>query len=342
MRVLSDCPDRLPDLADGAGWSEARVDSLPAGERALWRALSPGERLWCGTARDPGPPGFWSGAAIVAEAPSSQFDVLRERLARDLDLPGPTACLALSGRGFHGQRDRPWLSAPGNLHLCVAFPEPGLAAREARALPMLPAVALVDAVPAMTGGALQPGIKWVNDVLLDGRKIGGVLTATQTQKDRVAALLLGIGLNVAKAPPVPPTPFVPSVGCLADAGTRVALTAALLCVLAALGRRMRDVVVHGPGALLEAYRDASLVIGRDVCVFEDPASAESGSRPSPILRGTVRDITADLSLILEGVAAPVSSGRLAFAEDCRRLGPGSDGPTTEPTPAPRPSETPDR
>ncbi len=74
---------------------------------------------------------------------------------------------------------------------------------------MLPVVALVDAVRAVTGGALRPGIKWVNDVLVDGRKIGGVLTSTQTQGDRVSAVLLGIGLNVATAPPVPPTPFVP-------------------------------------------------------------------------------------------------------------------------------------
>jgi biotin-(acetyl-CoA carboxylase) ligase len=321
MLVLSDCPDRLPDLARHAGWLEARVDLLSAGERALWRALSPSERLWCGTARAPGPPGFWSCAVVVAEAPSSQFDVLREQLARGLQLPGPVACLALSGRGFHGQRDRPWLSAPGNLHLCVAFPEPGLAAREARALPMLPALALVDAVPAMTGGALRPGIKWVNDVLLDGRKIGGVLTATQTQEGRVRALLLGLGLNVATAPPVPSTPFVPSVGCLADAGSRVGLTDALACVLVALGRRMGDVVERGPGALLEAYRDASLVLGREVCLFEDSAGGERESRPSPLLRGTVRAINADLSLVVEGVAAPVSSGRLAFAEDCIPLGP---------------------
>ena len=321
MRVLSDCPDRVPELAPG-GWSEARVASLSVGDQALWRALGPRDRLWCGTGPDPGPPGFWSRAVIVAEAPSSQFDTLREALARDLALPGPIASVALSGRGFHGQRGRPWLSPSGNLHLCAVLPEPGLAAREARSLPMLPAVALVDAVRDMTGGALRPGIKWVNDVLLDGRKIGGVLTATQTQGDRVSSVLLGIGLNVETAPAVPPTPFVPSVGCLADAGTPVAVTDAVVCVLAALGRRMTDLVGGGPEALLGAYRDASLVIGREVCVFEESAPGETpdGSPPSPVLRGTVRGIAPDLSLILDGVETPVASGRIAFAEICRRFG----------------------
>ena len=323
MLLLSDCPERLAGLARVEGGSEVGVESLSPDDRALWRALGTGRRLWRGSARDPGPPGFWSRALIVAEAPSSQFDALRVSLADGLGLPGPTACVALTGRGFHGQRGRPWSSAPGNLHLCAVFPEPGLAAGELPSLPMLPVVALVDAIRALTGESLRPGIKWVNDVLVDGRKVGGVLTATQTQGDRVNAVLLGIGLNVATAPPVPPTPFVPLVGCLADAGARSTWDAAAAAVLTALGRRLSELVDSGPGPLLDAYRAASLVIGREVCVFPDsePGEATAGRRSAPVLRGTVRGIAADLSLILEGVDAPVARGRLAFAEDCARFGP---------------------
>jgi len=244
MRVLSDCPDRVPELAPG-GWSEARVASLSVGDQALWRALARVTGSGAGPVRTPAP-----GVLVACRGRrGGAFLAVRHAAGgarRDLALPGPIASVALSGRGFHGQRGRPWLSPSGNLHLCAVLPGPGLTAREARSLPMLPAVALVDAVRDMTGGALRPGIKWVNDVLLDGRKIGGVLTATQTQGDRVSSVLLGIGLNVETAPAVPPTPFVPSVGCLADAGTPVAVTDAVVCVLAALGRRMTDLVGGGP------------------------------------------------------------------------------------------------
>ncbi len=323
MLLLSDCPERLAGLARAEDGSAASADSLPTSERALWRALGGGDRLWRGTGRDPDPSGFWSRTVVVAEAPSSQFDSLRESLAAGLELPGPTACLALTGRGFHGQRGRPWLSAPGNLHLCVVLPDPGLAAHEAGSLPMLPAVALVDAVRALSGGAVRPGIKWVNDVLLEGRKIGGVLTASQTQADRIDAILLGIGLNVATAPSVPPTPFVPAVACLDRAGVPVTWADAASAVLEALARRVDEVARGGPAALLEAYRADSVVIGREVCVFPDPepGRAPVGSRPAPVIRGTVRRIAADLSLVLEGVEAPVASGRLAFAEDCLRARP---------------------
>lgn len=316
MVILTDSPGSLSGLVrvdDASAW---RAESLPPADRALWRGLEGGRQLWRGTAANPGPGGFWSHAVIVEEAPSSQFDALRGALGAGLQLPGPTACVALRGRGFHGQRGRPWLSAPGNLHLCGVFPSPRLDAREARSLPMLPTLAVVDAVDALTDGALRPGIKWVNDLLLDGRKLAGVLAASQVQGDEMSAILVGIGLNVTTAPPVPPTPFVPAVSCLAQAGVRTSWAEAARFVMAALGRRLREMETCGPGDLLDAYRAASVVIGREVCVFADREPGETSAARTPLLRGTVRHITADLSLILEGVETPVTSGRLAFAEDC--------------------------
>ena len=323
MLIFTDCPERLAGFAPpGGSWSHVAVNSLLEADQALWRALGSGARVWRSEGRDPGPAGLWSRALIVAEAPASQFDTLRERLGSGLALSGPTACLALSGRRFHGQRGRPWVAAPGNLHLCAVFPSPSLAARDALSATMLPAVALVDAVRAMIGGSRRPGIKWVNDVLLDERKIGGVLTATQTQGDRLSLVLLGIGLNVARSPPVPPTPFVPAVGCLAEAGAEVTLADAFDSVLAALGQRYADLVSHGPEGLLEAYRHASLVIGREVCLWEESLgeATPEGPWPPPFLRGTVRGIAPDLSLILEGSPTPVRKGRLAFAESWRLFG----------------------
>jgi len=90
---------------------------------------------------------------------------------------------------------------------------------------------------------------------------------------------------------------------------------AALAVLEALRRRMLALVREGPATLLETYRAASLVTGREVCIFPDPTKGAS-SPAVPLARGTVLGIGADLSLTLEGVEAPVTSGRLAFAEDC--------------------------
>ncbi len=316
MLVLSDCPERLVGFADAADGSAMPLETLAPREQALWRTLGTGVRVWRGAGPDPEPAGSWSAAVVVGEAPSSQFDALRDSLGAGLEFAGPTACVALSGRGFHGQRGRPWAALAGNLHLCVVFPEPGLTARELPSLPMLPVVALVDAVRAVSGGTLRPGIKWVNDVLVDGRKVGGVLTASQTQGGRVGPVLLGIGLNVAVAPPLPPTASVPRVGSLAGAGVTTTWAHAARAVLEALGQRLATLVREGPAPLLEAYRAASLVIGREVCVFAE-ASSDTAKPQAPLVRGTVLAIGADLSLTLDGVEAPVTSGRLAFVEDCQ-------------------------
>jgi hypothetical protein len=133
---------------------------------------------------------------------------------------------------------------------------------------------------------------------------------------------MGLGLNVAAAPEVPPTPFVPHVGCLAEAGASVTTADAFASVLAALSARWTDFARAGPEGLLDAYRAVSLVIGREVCLFEESASDRTGDQPwpPPFARGRVLGIAADLSLILEGIPTPIAKGRLAFAETCRRFG----------------------
>jgi biotin-(acetyl-CoA carboxylase) ligase len=312
--VLCDCPERVPGLVTAGGWEPVTADSLPTFDRAVWQALCGSDDVWRGRAPDPSPAGFWSHALVVEEAASSQLDVLRELLEGGLPVPGPTACLALAGGGFHGRHGRRWLAAPGNLQLAAVVPGPRVAAREARVLAALPALALVDAVSRLGEPAVRPGVRWVNDVLVDGRKVGGALTTTLTLGDRVSAALFGVGLNVTVAPPVPRTPFVPAVGCLADAGVKATLIDVALGVLSALAARVRELGEKGPAPLVDAYRRASLVMGREVCVFDDRATA-AAPLAHPIARGVACDIADDLSLRLEGRAAPVSDGRLAFVED---------------------------
>jgi BirA family biotin operon repressor/biotin-[acetyl-CoA-carboxylase] ligase len=183
---------------------------------------------------------------------------------------------------------------------------------------MLPAVAVVDAIVALSGGDLKPGIKWVNDILLSGRKVAGVLTTTQTQGDRLEYVVLGIGLNITVAPAVPGNPFVPEVGCLREFSPTAQLTLAEVnrVVLDAVARRYQEMLRFGPGLLFSAYRGASVVLGREVLVWEEGLDASQAleSWPPPVARGVVTDIAPDLGLKLTGLADPVTKGRLALAE----------------------------
>ncbi len=93
-----------------------------------------------------------------------------------------------SGRGRQG---RNWVSSEGNLYLSVLF-RPTL-----EALPMisiLAGVATVRTIRTCTGS--NPRIKWPNDVMLGGKKVGGILVESAVQGDQVAYAVLGIGINI--------------------------------------------------------------------------------------------------------------------------------------------------
>lgn len=317
MRILTDCPDQIDGAALGLTVkAHLGIDALALEERSLWQALASGSDL-CMADTAPGIiSSFWRQALVAREAPVSQFDGLNALLRTGIRLSGPVACLALHGRNFRGQRGRRWVGAPGNLQLCAALQPAEFPAGHGRALAMLPCVAVVEAVRSVTGGTVRPGIKWVNDILAEGRKIGGVLIATQVLGERISQVVLGIGLNVAIAPDVPPTPFVPATGSLAGAGARVTVVAVFIEILNRIAELFGALEARGPGEVFELYRSASVVIGRDVCLWEESADeSEPGAPlPPPTIRGRVLDIAPDLSLLIEGQKEPISRGRLAFAE----------------------------
>jgi len=318
MLVLADTAATLNAVLTGAAQpAPAPAEELPEPERDLWRMLGPGPEVWRLELNEASL-AFWPRAVLVGRAADSQYDILKEALAPDPGPHCPVASLALEGRRFHGHRGRPWTALRGNLHLCVALAPAAPAARLGLALTMLPAVAAVDALRTVSGGSLQPGIKWVNDILLDGRKVGGVLTGSQAQGSRLDLVVLGIGLNVARAPRLEPTPFVPAVTCLRDCpgGQGVELGALFRALLAALAARYLALLNEGAAGLFAAYRDASLIVGRRVRIWPeglDDAQPPPGW-PPPLAEGVVREIRPDLSLRLEGRAELVTQGRLALLD----------------------------
>jgi biotin-[acetyl-CoA-carboxylase] ligase BirA-like protein len=251
---------------------------------------------------------FWSSFHLVGRASVSQYDALREVIAKRQDLPGHVLCLALSGADFHGQQERAWVAETGNLHITVGLRCDLEAADCGLALTMLPAVVVMDALSALDQPPHGLGIKWVNDILVDGKKIGGVLTSARSLDGRIRSVVLGIGLNVLVSPVVPPTPFTPGVTCLKDCVPlpEDGLTKVLRLVMSALERRFEQFVQEGPGPLLDAYRTASLVLGREVEIRPD------GQPSQPRRRGRVLAIGPDLALTLTDGPEPVTTGRLVF------------------------------
>jgi BirA family biotin operon repressor/biotin-[acetyl-CoA-carboxylase] ligase len=127
---------------------------------------------------------------------ASTMDALHE-LAQD-GAPAGTAVVAgvqLAGRGSRG---RDWSSPPGGLWLSV-LARPRTAGLELLSLRAGLAVAeLLDGL----GAGLRAQLKWPNDLMLDGRKAGGILCEARWQGSAPAWVAIGLGLNVTNAPPI--------------------------------------------------------------------------------------------------------------------------------------------
>ncbi|MBN1608865.1 MAG: hypothetical protein JW940_19720 [Polyangiaceae bacterium] len=247
----------------------------------------------------------------VGDAPRSHMDVLWELGRQGESVPSGMLLVAGSGTGFHGQHARPWTAAAGNLHLSALF-RPDIvmdaAVATVAALPVVAVVNAIDSMGELTGCAR---IKWVNDVLIDGAKVAGVLCSTKLQGRRLTELTMGIGLNVEVRPDVEPTVFVPRVDSLRSHAPALTLGEAFERVCVALDASMSLLVEQGPAPLLDFYRRRSLALGRTVEIWPDDAT----SSPGDVVTGTVTAIGDQLELILDHGRHAVFSGRVRLVEE---------------------------
>ena len=112
-----------------------------------------------------------------------------------------------------GTRGRPWQSLPGNIYMTLGLNRRHLPAPRLALLPLETGLHLWEAAASLLPAAARPALnlKWPNDLLWNGRKAAGILMESHGD-----FLLIGIGINVAGAPPVADS-GTPSA-CLAEAG----------------------------------------------------------------------------------------------------------------------------
>jgi biotin-[acetyl-CoA-carboxylase] ligase BirA-like protein len=323
MHILTDCPDECDHLqGEPALWKQ--TDGRHGDWGDLWSAVSDDTSLWTTQTSRLGTDRSLTYLVVIDRAEASQFDALLTAVHDKRSLPPGAAVIALEGRSFHGLRGRVWTALRGNVHLSVFYPIEINVSDARGALTMLPAIAVVDAVRALCGEDVVPGIKWVNDILVEGKKVAGVLTNTQLQGSKFCNVVFGIGLNVEVGPEIEPGVFVPAATCLNafKGASRVRMIDILWALLDALDGRLSTLLSTGYEPILDAYREYSIVLGREVRIWKESTDDSPGALMSkfPFAFGTVDAIEADLGLRIRGRDAVVRSGRLAFEDVCRSFG----------------------
>ncbi len=128
----------------------------------------------------------------VFQETSSTNDVV-DKLARD-GVPEGVVVFAESQTRGRGRLGRKWLSPAGRGLWFSVLLRPDLRPQAATQMTIATAVAVARAIQQQTG--LLPGIKWPNDILLQGRKTAGILTELSAELDHIKYLVIGIGVDV--------------------------------------------------------------------------------------------------------------------------------------------------
>lgn len=206
------------------------------------------------------------------------------------------------GKGRHGRK---WESPPksGVYMSCVIRPE--MTPNEIAKITLVAAVAIAKAIRRFTGLAAM--IKWPNDILINGRKVCGILTEMKAEQDSIDFIILGIGVNIN----TPLGALPKGASSLKEELSRTARTGSLSRVefvkkvLESLEEEYSRLRIKGFKPIIEEWRALSALPGSKIKVL----------LPNRTIEGEAHDIDPDGSLVVRldsGVLEKVSSGDIVM------------------------------
>ncbi len=164
-----------------------------------------------------------------------------------------------------GRKGRSWASpAGGGVYLSVIL-RPDLAPGEASKIALVAGVAVIKAIERLT--PLRARIKWPNDIILNGKKVGGILAEMNCEMDRIDYIILGIGVNVNTRRSALPESVGEIATSLAEEGgehvSRVKFVQYLLAELETLYTRL---LLSGFGPIRQEWKALTNTLGSWVSV----------------------------------------------------------------------------
>jgi BirA family biotin operon repressor/biotin-[acetyl-CoA-carboxylase] ligase len=197
--------------------------------------------------------------------PSTMDEAWRLGRAR---APEGTVVLAEEQTAGRGRLERSWWAPAGSSLLLSLLLRPGCPARQAQRLTMVCSLAVCEAIFTVTGVEAQ--VKWPNDVLIDGRKVCGILTELDIQPEsgggQLQTAVVGMGINVnvdfEGAPPL----ISPATSLLLATGRTVSRVELLVALLE--GIEERYVAAREGRSYHREWAERMATLGREVQVSD--------------------------------------------------------------------------
>lgn len=204
-------------------------------------------------------------------------------------LAGPEWILARRQTAARGRRGRAWANPEGNLAATLVLRlQDG--PHQAALRSFVAALALFDACVAVTARPEAFSLKWPNDVLLNGGKLAGILLESAGSGGGAMPLFIGIGVNLAEAPPADlvEARALRPVSLAGETGVRVEPEEFLTELAAAYARYEAQFTTLGFGPIREAWLARAARLG-------EPVTARTGTSET---HGTFETVDAEGQLVL--------------------------------------------
>jgi len=243
----------------------------------------------------------WAGKHVVC------FDVTdstntQARICAEEGAPHGTLVIADRQEGGKGRRGRTWISPAGEGIWMSILLRPEISAMSASMLTLVMALAAERGIREVTGE--QSLIKWPNDLVLNQKKICGILTEMATEQMEIKYVIVGIGINVSQKE-FPEELKESATSIYLETGNAYDRSRIIAAVMEALEEYYEEFVkTEDMSGLLELYNEKLVNRDREVCVLA----------PEGDFRGTARGINRTGGLMVElkdGTETEVISGEVS-------------------------------
>ena len=198
-----------------------------------------------------------------------------------------TITVAETQSGGRGRVGRQWSSPQGGIYFSIVL-RPDMKPSEALRLPLVAGVAVAQAVKRNT--KIAPKLKWPNDIMIQDRKVGGILTEMGAEMDSLNWVIVGIGLNVNTSHKSFPEDVEGIATSLMEAGGKSIPRVKLLQdILVEFESLYGELAKSGFEPIRARWKALSNTIGANVVV----------SMPTEQITGLAIDIDSDGALILK-------------------------------------------
>ncbi len=230
-------------------------------------------------------------------------------MALPLDKDLGNACVVIvadSQEKGRGRFERTWISPPRLNIYCSIVMQPLIPPADAPFLTILAALAsaaaLTPVLATKTGAAVS--IKWPNDLMVGGKKLGGILTEARTFQGAITRAVIGIGINLnSSADNFPPEIAGKATSVLLETGSFYSRSRIIAMIVNEFEPRYKKLLNIGGFPLVQELKTLLVSLGREVVITDGALK----------ISGFAEDIADDGSLILRlasGIRKKISSGEI--------------------------------